>query len=70
MWLSPFWSLGHNVRIVTSHHDLNHCFEETVLGGVLGGKIDVYGDWLPRQVFGRFTAACSVIRMIYISLHL
>lgn len=20
---------GHNVRIVTTHHDINHCFEET-----------------------------------------
>lgn len=25
--------MGHDVRILTSHHDLNHCFEETKKGG-------------------------------------
>lgn len=25
-------SHGHNVHIFTSHHDKNHCFEETVSG--------------------------------------
>jgi alpha-1,3/alpha-1,6-mannosyltransferase len=27
--------MGHEVRILTSHHDLNHCFEETKKGGKL-----------------------------------
>lgn len=25
--------MGHDVRILTSHHDPNHCFEETKIGG-------------------------------------
>lgn len=28
----------------------------------------VYGDWLPRQVVGRFTALCAVVRMLYLAL--
>lgn len=28
----------------------------------------VYGDWLPRQVLGRFTALCAVVRMLYLAL--
>jgi hypothetical protein len=60
-------SLGHNVKIVTSHHDTSHCFEETLPEGILGNKINVYGDWLPRQIFGKFTAMCSVVRMVYIA---
>lgn len=60
-------SLGHNVKIVTSHHDSSHCFEETLPRGIIGNKVDVYGDWLPRQIFGKFTAMCSVVRMVYIA---
>jgi alpha-1,3/alpha-1,6-mannosyltransferase len=25
--------LGHDIEIVTSHHDINHCFEETKPNG-------------------------------------
>ena len=60
--------LGHEVAIVTSHHDPSHCFEETRPGGRLHGCIRVFGDWLPRHVFGRFTALFSVLRMIYLAL--
>ena len=37
-------------------------------GGVLGNKIIVYGDWLPRRIplIGA-TALCSTIRMVYLS---
>ena len=27
--------MGHDVRILTSHHDVNHCFEETEKNGEL-----------------------------------
>lgn len=27
----------------------------------------VYGDWLPRQLFGRFTAFFAILRMIYLA---
>jgi hypothetical protein len=26
--------MGHDVRILTSHHDPKHCFEETAPGGI------------------------------------
>lgn len=55
---------GHSVHIVTSHHDSNHCFQETRDGTI---PVTVYGDWLPRNLFGYFYALCAYIRMIYIS---
>lgn len=27
--------MGHDVRILTSHHDKKHCFEETAPGGTV-----------------------------------
>ncbi|XKL64177.1 hypothetical protein PGB90_004263 [Kerria lacca] len=58
---------NHRVNIITSHHDKSHCFPETVNGTI---PITVIGDWLPRTLFGKFSALCSYIRMIYISLYL
>lgn len=29
-----FKTLGHDVTIITSHHDQKHCFEETKTGGI------------------------------------
>ena len=56
------------VKIVTSHHDPNHCFDETKPDGNLGQCITVYGDWLPRSIFGKAAALCAIVRMLYISL--
>jgi alpha-1,3/alpha-1,6-mannosyltransferase len=60
--------LGHDFTVLTSHHDKNHCFEETKPGGRLHPHIRVYGDWLPRHFLGRGTALFSVLRMIYLAL--
>ena len=39
--------------------------------GCLGSKVLVYGDWLPRHLFGgKFTALFAIIRMIYLSIAL
>ena len=35
--------------------------------GVLNGCIQVYGDWLPRHIFGKCTAFCAIVRMLYLS---
>ncbi|CAE7542477.1 alg2, partial [Symbiodinium microadriaticum] len=59
--------LGHEVKILTAHHDPNRCFEATKKGGAVGDCIEVIGGWLPRQICGRFTAACAIVRMMYIS---
>lgn len=53
---------GYDVQFVTSHHDPQHCFMETRDGTL---PVTVVGDWLPRNLFGRFYAVCAYIRMIY-----
>ena len=59
--------LGHEVEIYTSHHDPNHCFQETKLHGKLHKCVKIYGDWLPRNILGKATAFCGIIRMIFLS---
>ena len=49
----------------TSHHDPGHCFAETRDGTV---KVTVYGDWLPRHVFGYLHAVFAYLRMIYLAI--
>lgn len=58
-------SRGHEVDIVTSHHDPSHCFPETVNGKI---SVTVIGDWLPRSLFGRFIALCAYMRMLWAAL--
>ncbi|KAH7970993.1 hypothetical protein HPB49_017627 [Dermacentor silvarum] len=59
-------SKGNPVHIVTTHHDPNHCFPET-LGDQF--KVVVVGDWLPRSILGRFYALCSYLRMMVAALY-
>lgn len=58
---------GHDVEFITSHHNRNHCFVETKDGTL---PVQVIGDWLPRNVFGKFYALCMYFRMIVISLYI
>lgn len=60
-------SHGHTVRIVTGHHDVNHCFEETRDGRL---RVTTIGDWLPRSLLGRCHALCAYIRMIYLAMYM
>lgn len=53
---------GHEVSFVTSHHDPDHCFTETKDGTI---PVTVVGDWLPRNIFGKFFALCAYVRMVY-----
>lgn len=57
---------GHKVSFVTSHHDKSHCFEETRDSL----KVCVVGDWIPRNLFGRFHAIFAYVRMIYAALYI
>ena len=61
-------ALGHDIKLYTSHHDSTRCFEETRGDGVIADCIEVHGSWLPRQIFGRCTALCAIVRMVYVSL--
>lgn len=66
-----------NVKIFTTHHNPNHCFEETsaTKDGILSSHLYVYGDWIPRQlpyvrrtgIYFGLTALCGTIRMFYLS---
>lgn len=53
----------HKLVIYTSHCDKSHAFEE-----VANGKLEVivYGDFLPRSIFGRATILCATIRQLYL----
>lgn len=57
---------GHIVKFLTNHHDPSHCFEETRNGTI---EVETVGDWLPRSIFKRFTAACAYFRMLYASFY-
>lgn len=56
---------GHEVHMYTSHHDPSHCFQETRDGTI---NVTVYGDWLPRTLFGYCHAVCAYARMFYLAL--
>jgi len=58
---------GHEVSLVTAHHDPAHCFEETRDGTL---EVRVAGDWLPRTLLGRCAALCAYLRVIYAALFL
>nr|CAG4719058.1 unnamed protein product [Naegleria fowleri] len=55
---------GHHVTVFTSHHDPKHCFSETCDGTL---KVHVYGDFLPRALFGYFHVLFAILRMFYCS---
>lgn len=57
---------GYTVRMLTNHHDPSHCFEETKDGTL---EVMTVGDFLPRNIFGRFYAACAYFRMVYAALY-
>ncbi|KAG1452976.1 hypothetical protein G6F46_010617 [Rhizopus delemar] len=58
-------SKGHEAVIYTSHHDPNHCFEETRNGTL---SVRVCGDFLPREMFGKFYIVCAMLRQFVLML--
>ncbi|XP_054164974.1 alpha-1,3/1,6-mannosyltransferase ALG2-like [Oppia nitens] len=59
-------SLSHEIHIVTTHHDQNHCFEETRNGTL---KVTVVADWMPRSIFNKCYALCAYFRMIIAAIY-
>lgn len=55
---------GHVVRMFTAHHDPSHCFPETKSEL----SVQVYGDWMPRSICGRFYALFAYVRMAWVAL--
>ncbi|KAG2188963.1 hypothetical protein INT44_004105 [Umbelopsis vinacea] len=59
---------GHQVVMYTSHHDKNHCFEETRDGTL---EVRVEGDSIiPRTIFGRFYILCAILRQFHLCISL
>ena len=61
--------LGHDVSIVTTRCDSDHCFDavKKSTNGRLSNDVYIYGSWLPVTILGVGTALCSTIRMLYIT---
>ena len=60
--------LGHEVDIVTTRCDQDHCFAAVKQpDGVLSENVYVYGRWIPPNVLGVATALMSTVRMIYLA---
>jgi alpha-1,3/alpha-1,6-mannosyltransferase len=57
-------AVGHRVTIFTTHHNSDHCFEETRNGTL---DVRVYGDFLPSHVGQRLRAPCAIARMAYLT---
>lgn len=60
-------SKNHDIHILTTHHDVNHCFTETCNGEL---KVISVCDWFPRSFFGKCAALCATIRMFLATLYL
>lgn len=57
-------SLGHAVKMYTSHHDHGHCFEETRDGTL---EVEVIGDFLPRSLFGQWYIVFAIVRNVVLA---
>eukprot|EP00240_Pyramimonas_obovata_P013839 CAMPEP_0118937840 /NCGR_PEP_ID=MMETSP1169-20130426/23935_1 /TAXON_ID=36882 /ORGANISM="Pyramimonas obovata, Strain CCMP722" /LENGTH=197 /DNA_ID=CAMNT_0006881595 /DNA_START=85 /DNA_END=675 /DNA_ORIENTATION=- len=62
-------SKGHEVGMFTTHHDPKRCFEETLEAAADADApptrakwVHVYGNFIPRHVFGRFHALLAYLR--------
>eukprot|EP01138_Halocafeteria_seosinensis_P004509 gb/GECG01004612.1/.p1 GENE.gb/GECG01004612.1/~~gb/GECG01004612.1/.p1 ORF type:complete len:461 (+),score=34.44 gb/GECG01004612.1/:1-1383(+) len=57
--------MQYSVDMYTSHYDPNHSFPETRQGRF---PIKVYGDWIPRQVYGMFHIIFAMLRNVFLAL--
>ncbi|SAM81988.1 related to alpha-1,3-mannosyltransferase alg2 [Ustilago bromivora] len=53
--------LGHEVVILTSHHNPRHCFEPTRDGTL---KVQVMHTLVPRSIFGSFHLPCAILQQM------
>ena len=53
---------GHTIDMYTSHHDPQHCFEETRDGTL---NVIVFGDWMPTHTFKRLAILWATSRSLY-----
>eukprot|EP01029_Cantina_marsupialis_P028203 TRINITY_DN775854_c0_g1_i1.p1 TRINITY_DN775854_c0_g1~~TRINITY_DN775854_c0_g1_i1.p1 ORF type:complete len:484 (-),score=110.10 TRINITY_DN775854_c0_g1_i1:113-1471(-) len=55
---------GHEVEMMTSHHDASHAFTETTDGSL---KVTVRGDFLPRHIVGKFHIFFAILRNVFLA---
>lgn len=62
-------SLGHDVSLLTSRCDPDHCFAALKPpNGMLYSKLNVRGTWIPAHILGgRCQALCSTLRLLYLA---
>ena len=61
-------SAGHDVTIVTSRCEQDHCFSPVKKpNGKLAYSVQICGSFIPATIGGMVTALCSSIRMLYLS---
>ncbi|CAG9771377.1 unnamed protein product [Ceutorhynchus assimilis] len=56
---------NHDILFITNHYDKNHAFEELKNEEF---PVVVYGDWIPRTIFGRCQALLAYIRIVYLTI--
>jgi glycosyltransferase involved in cell wall biosynthesis len=61
--------LGHNVSLLTSRCDPDHCFAALKPpNGMLYSKLNIRGAWIPAHILGgRCQALCSTLRLLYLA---
>lgn len=55
----------HSVHMFTSHYEAERSFEETRNGRF---PVTVYGDWMPRQLFGQLHILFAILRNMWLAL--
>lgn len=55
----------YEIMFLVNHFEWNHCFDELKDKRY---KINIFGDWIPRSIFGRCRALCAYLKMIYLVL--
>lgn len=58
----------HEIELVTTRCDANHCFSSVAPGGLLHSNLRVWGRWIPQDVLGLGRALCSTLRLLYLAL--
>ena len=57
------------ISIYTTHCSPSHCYDEVKPpSGSLSPHVYIRGSWIPRSISSHFTALCSSIRMLYLTI--
>eukprot|EP00934_Nitzschia_sp_Nitz4_P007502 Nitzschia sp. Nitz4//scaffold73_size107353//68874//70280//NITZ4_004326-RA/size107353-processed-gene-0.11-mRNA-1//1//CDS//3329557494//7492//frame0 len=60
-------ALSHNVQLITTRCDEDHCFQAVGKGGRLADNVTIYGNWIPASIMGVGTAIMSILRIFFLT---